>query len=261
MAAKAQFETILSKLAILEPLSGKVDSLVAQVDGVAKSLGEIKRDVEANSAAISANVQAIRDTNQDVEDLREEMQGEFKKIKSTLNRKEQQLKSTTIRIFNVLPSRGEADSNWGALGQKIYDRFLVPLLRAASEAGDLGSVPAYANVVESCYRQFVKEPDVSKPPPPVIVRLCSRALKIAILKQRKNALPTPTPLEREKGIQRFIIVEELTGPAHSLLRLLSQDPRTEKVWSMNGQIFYTLQGKSGYRAVKSVFDTVEEILG
>lgn len=251
----------MAKLAILEPLSGKVDSLVAQVDGVAKSLGEIKKDVEANSAAISANSQAIRDTNQDVEDLREEMNAEFKKLKSTLNKKEQQLKSTTIRIFNVLPARGEADSNWEGLGRKIYDRFLFPLLQAASDAGDLGSVPAYENVVESCYRQFVKEPDVSKPPPPVVVRLSSRSLKIAILKQRKNAMPPPTPLEREKGIQRFVIVEELTGPAHSLLRLLSQDPRTEKVWSMNGQIYYTLPGKTGYRSVKSVFDSVQEILG
>lgn len=244
----------MAKLSSLEPLVQKVDQISSQISNINSTLNTLTQNVATNTAAIEDNANSINQVSEDVDNLREELHRELKVMKSSLNRREQQLRSSTIRIFNVPKSRGEC-------AQSIYDRFLFPLLDAASNAGDLGSIPPCSDVIDTCYRQYVQDEPADNKPPPFIVRLRSREHKVAILKQRKHAMPQPTPLEKERGISRFIMVEELTGPAHKLLRLLSLDSRTEKVWSTNGQIHYTIPGKPGYSTVRCIFDSVQEILG
>ena len=71
----------------------------------------------------------------------------------------------------------------------------------------------------------------------------------------------PPEGEREAGIRRYIVVEDLTPDAHHLLKQLQADDRTEKVWSQNGQIYFSRPGVSGFSKVKNIFDTVDSILG
>ena len=79
------------------------------------------------------------------------------------------------------------------------------------------------------------------------------------MKHRK-AIPPPSDGEKKDGIRRFVLVEDLTPEAHSLLKALQQDTRTEKVWSINGQICYTRPGIPGFKKVRNIFDPLEAIL-
>ena len=145
----------------------------------------------------------------------------------------------------------------------MYDRILRPALVAAKTARDIGTIPQVQTAVEACFRAFTQtEPATSTPatPPPVIVRLSTTTLKWAVMKHRRN-IPLPPDSERDSGIRRYVIVEDLTPDAHKLLKQLQADSRTDKVWSVNGQIFFSRPGATGAIKVKSVFNTLESILG
>ena len=81
------------------------------------------------------------------------------------------------------------------------------------------------------------------------------------MQQRRSHLPQPSEGEKKSGVRRFVIAEDLTPPAHKLLKAMQADKRTEKVWSVNGLIHFSVPGKTGYKKVKSVFDTLDQILG
>ena len=206
---------------------------------------------------VQSNTDSIGALKQEFELFKTETGAELRNVKNTLNVREQQLRSTQVRVFNFPVA---ADETTG-LTARIYDRILKPLLTAAKTAGDLGSVPQVQNTIEACYRVFTKEePAEGQPPPPIVIRFATKQLKIAVLKQRRRFMPQPSEGEQRKGIKRFMIVEDLTPPAHKLLKALQADPRTDKVWSVNGQIHYSVPGKTGFKKVRSVFDHIDQIL-
>ena len=73
-------------------------------------------------------------------------------------------------------------------------------------------------------------------------------------------MPVPSEGEKLAGGKHFVVVEDLTPPAHKLLKALQANSRTEKVWSVNGHICDSLPQKKGYKRVRSVFDSIESIL-
>ena len=157
--------------------------------------------------------------------------------------------------------QNDSIDNYRPLTARVYDRIVKPLLTAAKSAGDIGSVPQVQNTIEACYRVYTGPKATEGHLPPVIIRLRNSAIKVAILKHRRRHTPEPTDQEKALGAKNFIIVEELTMPAHKLLLDLKKDSRVDKVWSINGQLHFSLQGKQGYCKVRSVFESVEEILG
>ena len=90
-------------------------------------------------------------------------------------------------------------------------------------------------------------------PPQVIIKLSSKILKVAILKQRKNL---PKPADKEK---RYILVEDLTPASHKMLTAISKSKLVEKVWTIDGVIKYTVEGQQGTQTVKSVFDPISKL--
>ncbi len=98
-------------------------------------------------------------------------------------------------------------------------------------------------------------------PPPIIIKLCSKQLRLAILKNKKTSIPAPTTLERNAGIKRFVLVEDLTPPTYKKLTELLGDDRVEKAWSVEGRLRFVLMGNDkGVKKVKSVFDSVDQIV-
>ena len=240
----------LEKLNLLDGVVSKLDQLTVTVNAVSSAVDLLAGKVQYNTD----NIEFIR---QEFDNFKTETRAELRSVKNTLNVREQQLRSAQVRVFNFPVAADDAT----ALTARIYDRILRPLLSAAKTAGDLGSVPQVQNVVETCYRAFVQEePEEGQPPPPVVIRFTNKQLKIAVLKQRRQSMPVPSEGEQKKGIKRFLIVEDLTPPAHKLLKAMQADPRTDKVWSVNGQIHYSIPGKSGYKKVRSVFDSIDQIL-
>ncbi len=209
-----------------------------------------KKDIANNTAAIA--------------ELRAELQlnkVEVKSLKTSHNLREQRLRATTIRLFNFPTSLGESVDNYRPLATKVYDRVVRPTLVAAKAAGDIGTVYQQQNCIEACFRAFSpKEPAPGSPPPPIIIRLTNNSIKSAVMKNRKH-IPLPAEGDRLAGAKRYILVEDLTPEALSLLKTLQKDERTEKVWSLNGVIHYTRPGVAGYRKVRNIFDAPDTILG
>ena len=140
--------------------------------------------VDLLAGKVQYNTGNIDFLRQEFDKFKMETGAELRSVKNTLNVREQQLKSTQVRIFNFPVAADDA----AGLTARIYDRILRPLLSAAKTARDLGSVPQVQNVVESCYQE---EPEEGQPPPPVIIRFTTKQLKIAALKQRRQSMPSP----------------------------------------------------------------------
>ncbi len=245
----AKLDAIISKLKKLDTLEGKID--------------DFNNRFESLSNKVTSNTNDIAAIRDDLDKFKVKVNTDIRSLRTSHNNREQRLRSSTIRIFNVPYTRGESLDNFKGLTAKVYDRIIRPTLVAAKSAGDIGSVQQQQNVIDSCFRAFTArdpaEASPQTPPPPVIVRLANNSLKGTVMKFRKSVTDLSEG-ERDAGGRRFIIVEDLTPDTHKLLRELQQDARTDKVWSVNGVISYTLVGKAGVTKVKNVYMPVSEIL-
>jgi len=253
MAPPKQTEMLAQILEELKALNNKVDGIDNKLEALTTKVNGIREDVDKNTAAI-ATLRAEFDAH------KEKSSAEVLKLKVSMNKREQQLRSCTVRIFNMPHVYGESVDNFSALTKHVYDRLISPALTAAVAAGDLPRVPPQQQAIEACFRAFSPtEPNPDTPPAPVICRLSSRFIKYCLMKNRRAAT-TPSEAERSARARRLVIVEDLTPPTHSLLKALQADDRVEKVWSVNGQVHYTLVDQAGVKKVKNVFDTVDSIL-
>ena len=159
--------------------------------------------------------------------------------------------------FPVL--QGEAEDNYAGLRARVYDVVLKPILTAAKAAKDLPSVPQMATVMEACFRPFnatvARGSASASGPPHVIIKVSSRPIKIALLKNRKF-LPKPTASDAK----RLILVEDLTPATHKTLTAISKSKAAGKIWTIDGVIKFTLEGQATVRTVKSVYDSLDKIL-
>ena len=241
----------LDKLDTLDNVAAKLDTLSATVNTISESVAALQAQVQDNTSDIAA-------MRRDFELFKTESYIEIRSVKNTLNFRDQQLRGAQLRLFNFPVSTDDT----AGLAARVYDRVLRPLLAAAKAAGEISAVPQVQNAIEACYRCYTQEePKEGQPLPPIVVKLANRQLKIAAMKQRKLNLLQPSEGERKSGCKRFVLVEDLTPPAHKLLKALQADQRTDKVWSVNGQIHFSVPGKSGFKKVRSVFDNIESILG
>jgi hypothetical protein len=163
-------------------------------------------------------------------------------LKNSSNRREQNLLNNSIRIFGVSVSEDEPNSTDGgkALSLKVFERVLKPILLAAKVKGSISTT------IEDCYRAGKPTADKSRPPP-VVVKLCSPSLRLAVLRNKKAGLAPPPETDLRIGIKKFTIVEDLTGDNFKMLRSLAGDPRVAKAWSIDGNIRFTLANdSSGY---------------
>ena len=76
-----------------------------------------------------------------------------------------------------------------------------------------------------------------------------------------TSTPAPTEAERAAGIKRFILMEDLTPANHIMLKDLQSDNRVDKVWPVDGRIFFVLVGQEqSIKYVKSVSETPDSII-
>ncbi len=73
-------------------------------------------------------------------------------------------------------------------------------------------------------------------------------------------MPSPTQEEKDIGIVRFSIVEDLTPQAYSKLKELIKEEAVEKAWTVNGRIKFLVRGSKKIHTVISVYDQITEIL-
>ncbi len=181
-------------------------------------------------------------------------------LKTAVNHNDQQMRGNSIRLLGLPMAEDEIGATDGgkALAQRVYDKILKPILVAARTKG---SIPGCASVIEECYRAGRPSSDKSKPPP-IVLKLCSKQIRLIILRNKKSGMPAPSAADTAIGIKRHVIVEDLTRDSLRLLKNLAADERVGKVWSIDGYIRFTLTSdpSSTAKRVKSVYETVESII-
>ena len=230
----------LKQLDQLTPMAQKIDQLHSSLGTLKEELGSLTFTLQGHEDRLTA--------------LETDMMAQ----KELANNQQQQLRSLTIRLLNVAATVGESTNNFAWLSDIVYNRFLTPLLAAAKDNGVLSEIPPMNSLIESCFRPYSTTPD--KLPPPIIIKLTNRPLKIAVMSNKKE-LPKPTAFETAAGVTRFILVEDLTPDNHRCLVALSKSKLTGKVWSVGSRIKYTMADKpDDVLPVKSVFDPITTIL-
>jgi hypothetical protein len=188
---------------------------------------------------------------------------EVKKLKETVNSREQQSKTLCVRILGLSLSEDEmtGPDPAAATAKQAYDRIIKPILISSKAKGKIASVPNISNVITKAFRTAKPSLHRSSPPPPIILHLSSPSLKTVIFSNKKDALPTPSDTEKAAGTKRFILCEDLTADSFAFLKKLREDERVARAWSVDGQMKFIKVNDSSntIMKVRSIYDPIDNI--
>jgi hypothetical protein len=190
------------------------------------------------------------------------LQDEVNHLKVIVNTNEQQKKTLSLRLLGLAPSDDEINGPdpSAATAKLVYDKIIRPILANAKTKGKIANVPILSNTIAKAFRTSKPtQPNIS---PPIIVMVVSPAIKLAILTNKKDALPLPSPADRANGAKRITLNEDLTGDSFALLKALREDKRVSRAWSVDGNIKFIRANDSDniIHRVKSVYDPLDKIL-
>jgi hypothetical protein len=187
------------------------------------------------------------------------LEKEVKRLKESSNDRDQATKSCSLRLFGYATSEEETASDGGRVFQnKLYDKIIKPCFNAAKANRELQTVPQFSTAINKIYR-VGKSTHIARPAP-IIITFASETFRMAVLKNKRTSLPTPLVSERDAGIRRYMLVEDLTPANYNMLKQLHNCDEIEKVWSIEGRIRFKKCGQNTVYKVKSVFDSVDTIL-
>jgi hypothetical protein len=180
-----------------------------------------------------------------------------------VNLREQQARNLTVRILGLPVTEDEVNGPYAAAStaKMAYDRIIRPILSSAKTKGKISTLPALQNTVSKAYRTSKPTSASANPPPPIILHLTSSNIKTAIFSARKDALPKPTDAEKAAGMKNFLLVEDLTPPTFAFLKLLKEDKRVDRAWTVDGQIKYIKAGDTEniIRKVCSIYNSIDSL--
>jgi hypothetical protein len=165
----------------------------------------------------------------------------------------------SLHLLGLAPSEEELkgpDAN-AATAKLAYDKVIRPILTSAKAKGKIASIPSLANTIVKAFRTAKLSPSQPSSVPPIIITVISSNIKIAILTNKRGNIPPSA------GDKRISLNEDLTSDPFSLLKLLREDSRISKAWTVDGNIKYIRNNNADniIHRVRSVYDTVEQILG
>jgi hypothetical protein len=212
---------------------------------VQDKLNEVLALLRSQGADIADTKKMLADSQAKVAQLETKvsaLEKEVRRLKESSNDRDQAAKSCSLRLF----------------GYKIYDKIIKPCLNAAKANGEIQTVPQFTTAIDKIYR--VGKSTNNARPAPIIITFASEAIRLAVLRNKRTSLPTPLVSERDAGIRRYMLVEDLTPANYNLLKQLHNCEEIEKVWSIEGRIRFKKRGQNTVYKVKSVFDSIDTIL-
>jgi len=254
MPPKSEVSDKLDKLiAGQEELKAALDTSNKLLDGAVKRIA----DLEAVSASQATTIA-------DLNGRLEEQEKVIAQLKSSLNVREQKERLLSIRLNNFpVAEDEEANSTAGAaaLAAKVFNRVFKPVLETAINSGALDAMPTAARSITKLYRAGKAVTTTSNArPPPLVITFADPTVRLAILRFKRSSLPPPNHQEKEVGVKRFVITEDLTTPTYQLLRRLQEREEVEKIWTAGGVIHFTKKGETVVRKARDVFVSIEQIL-
>ena len=185
------------------------------------------------------------------------------------NEREQYCRNWSLRFFGINVEQGDINE----LGLDVacmitvYKRVVKPVLECADKK-ILPAVPEWFDLLENGH--FVGKSFKSKRnpslflPKPIIIRFTKRWQRNLFLRLKKDHMPSPTELEMEAGVEKFTATADLTTRNYKFMKLISDDARVDKVWTLDGKIKFTLvqdlQKQKYVHTVSCILDSVDKIL-
>ena len=191
---------------------------------------------------------------------------ELKELKVAVNDLQQCSRLSYLRVFGVGVSEDEVNrvGQDKAVTSKVYEKILEPLLRGAKSRGLIPTVPSLDSVLTEGFRSGRPSEDEQgrSIPPPLVVKFASKQIRDAVLRCKKEFMPSPTHADKAAGVKRYALVEDLTRPTHQLFRALVDDKRVGAVWTVDGKIRFTKCDDESKKIHKvfSPFATVEDLM-
>lgn len=238
----------------------KVSALEARADAVEEDISDLRSEVTSIKSNLEASIINL--------------QSELISVKTTLNVRDQQLRSKSVKLSGLPFSEDEASSSEPGLvlAETVYARILCPILNAAVEAGAISYVPTLGDCIDEIYRlnSWPNKPSTppgtalakAPAPPTVIIKLFSPAGRLALLRFKRDNTPSPSAIEKSQGSVGFYISEDLTPSTFKLLRDLQKHQKVDKAWTVNGKIRFVRSGDRNRKVymVKSIYDPISTIL-
>lgn len=212
-----------------------------------------------------------------VKDENKEMKKEMKELKKTLgerddeilglrerlNDQEQYARSWSIRILGMQVPAEDATHPTKVM-RHVHSRLLLPIFRGAVDNGLLRSIPDADQVLETAHILPAKPNAV----PAIICRFYSRNIRALVFKLKREFAPRLEPDQPARegqaarpGRFEFAVFEDLTRANFAKLRALSQHEKVFACWSVSGSLRYRLKDSDVVKKVKTVFCSVEDIIG
>ncbi len=251
---KAQGDSAASTdiLTQLEDLKNLVAGYATRFDSLDKALEEVKQE---NKKLAEDNLKLkkhLEDRDKELLSLREKM-----------NDQEQYIRGWSVRILNIDIPEAEA-SDPSAVMQHVYQKLLHPILVGARSRGLLKTIPGPEEILETAHILPAK-PGTT---PPIICRFYTRNIRSMIFKLKRDFAPREEvePSQQSRGERykqgkfMYPIYEDLTKANFLKLRALGQHEKVQSCWSVNGSLKFKLKDNDTVRRVKSVYDTVENII-
>jgi len=229
-------------------------SVISQVQ-----LAKVNTQLQETQALLTTNQLRVTTLEGEVSS----MSKEIKSLKEVVNHREQLARNLVIRINGLPLSEDEihGPDAAGAAAKAAYDRILRPILTAAKTKAIIPTTPSLNNTIVKAYRFTIKSASMSGPPP-IVLTLASSAIKTAIFKAKKDAMPTTSDADKAAGSKRFTMAEDLTPPTYQFLQRLREDKRVSRAWSVDGAIRYVRDGDKDniVRKIRSIYDSLDSIL-
>ncbi len=200
-------------------------------------------------------VKGLKDENTKLKTTVDTLQEENNMLKSKLLNIEQHSRRNNIRIFNFKVEGDEQDCE--ALGDQIYERALLPILRGAVSKGRLREIPSRNRLICSAHLLPGKEGK----PSPIICRLVNNFFRTVILQCRREFAPRGMVSAPGRAPPySYPIFEDVASEIFRYSQRLAAADGVDAAWIAGGVIRYRRTGSDTILIVKSIFTTVEELL-
>jgi uncharacterized coiled-coil protein SlyX len=252
-----------------------VVEITANTAATAQRISSLESSVASVEAKVDTIDTAFATYRKETDAKLDALQQELVNVKISANNRDQILRMKSVKLsgFPICDDEKNASDAGKFLAKRVYDKILLPILTAAKEDGALDSVPTLAKTIDEIRRISAWSPPPAsgnvaglatkeKAPPLIIITLCNSSIRLAILRYKKENIPSPSSADRSLGTKGFFISEDVTPTTAKLLRDLLADERVDRAWTVEGRIRFTRTGDKNRRVfkVKSVFDSVSTIL-
>lgn len=240
----------------LDKIIAKVDSLQETLDETRALLSEAVKRIDALEAKVKTADESLLAVNKKLADHEKTILN----LRNEMNTREQQGKLNAIRLHNFPVQTDESATTDGgmALSKLVFNRVLKPVLEAAITAGAIDAIST-AKIITKIYRAGKSLPPPARSPPLVIV-FADPTIRLAILRYKRTNIPKPNTTERDAGVKKFVITEDLTSATHRLFKELQGREEIEKIWTSGGVIHFTKVGDNSVKKARAVFQPLAQIL-